>query len=423
MNASKNYPLLLIGQFLGAFGDNFLLAGILAPLTFLMSSGSITEQQVNSTNALFSVVFFLPAILLAPLAGFLNDRMPKTSWLLGGNLVKILGTLVGFIGVAAHAGDGMSAQFWQTAGYAIVGIGACLYSPAKYGILPEVVPVEKLVKANGMVETLTLVAILGGLGCGAVMYDRSRSLSVCYWGALALYGLATLFNGLMTRTVCNPSAKVGDTLKSFFRHFGALMTHRRISRILLGCALFWLAGAFMRTNLHAWGLSIFTDAGVAPEKTDNEHLMLLKVGLVLGIVAGSILAGRLHRTGDLSKQWLYALGLAATVAVLGLLPGRVGFAIIIPFLCLAGVMAGLLVVPFNAALQNETDHSVLGKTIAVQNVTDNAGMLLGLALLSGLTKLNWNAHGCFLGLAGVIVLLTLGMKLSTKAGDGVPARL
>src|SRR5690242_13003732 len=122
MKPSKNYPLLLIGQFLGAFGDNFLLAGILAPLTFLKNSGTITEQQVNGTNALFSAVFFIPAILLAPLAGFLNDRMPKTSWLLGGNLVKLLGTLVGFIGVASHAGDGSAAKLWQAAGYAIVGI-------------------------------------------------------------------------------------------------------------------------------------------------------------------------------------------------------------------------------------------------------------------------------------------------------------
>ena len=133
MKSPRNYHLLLAGQFLGAFGDNFLLAGILAPLTFLKNAGTITEQQVNGTNTLFSIVFFVPFILLAPLAGFLNDRMPKTTWLLGGNLVKLLGVIVGFVGIQLHSASHDAAMLWQAIGYAVVGVGACLYSPAKYG--------------------------------------------------------------------------------------------------------------------------------------------------------------------------------------------------------------------------------------------------------------------------------------------------
>ncbi len=421
MKNGRNYPLLLAGQFLGAFGDNFLLAGILAPLTFMKNAAEITEQQVNQTNTTFSMVFFIPFILLAPLAGFLNDRMPKTSWLLGGNLIKILGTLIGLAGILAVPGDYHGALFWQVIGYTVVGIGACFYSPAKYGILPEIVPAAKLVKANGMVEMLTLVAILGGLGGGAWLYDETQSLLVCYGAALALYALATILNGAMSRTSCNTAARLGDSVQVFFRHLRDLMTHRRIGRILLGCALFWLAGAFMRTNLHAWGISIFESAGMSPEEISNKKLALLKVGLVLGIVSGSVLAGRLHRIGDLSKQWLYALGLAFGIALLGWLPGSVGFLVIVLALVVAGVMAGLLIVPLNASLQHETDQKALGKTIAVQNVVDYAGMLIGAALLGVMTKFNWTAHQCFLGLAVVVVLMTVGMKLSAKPGDRVPA--
>lgn len=421
MKNGRNYPLLLAGQFLGAFGDNFLLAGILAPLTFMKNAAQITEQQVNQTNTTFSMVFFIPFILLAPLAGFLNDRMPKTSWLLGGNLIKILGTLIGLAGILAVPGDYHGALFWQVIGYTVVGIGACVYSPAKYGILPEIVPAEKLVKANGMVEMLTLVAILGGLGGGAWLYDETQSLKVCYGAALALYALATILNGAMSRTACNTAARLGDSVQVFFRHLRDLMTHRRIGRILLGCALFWLAGAFMRTNLHAWGISIFEGAGLSPEEITNKKLALLKVGLVLGIVSGSVLAGRLHRIGDLSKQWLYALGLAFGILLLGSLPGSVGFLVIVPALVVAGVMAGLLIVPLNASLQHETDQKALGKTIAVQNVVDYAGMLIGAALLGVMTKFDWTAHQCFLGLAVVVVLMTLGMKLSAKPGDRMPA--
>lgn len=420
MKNGRNYPLLLAGQFLGAFGDNFLLAGILAPLTFLKSAGTITEQQVNGTNTTFSIVFFVPFILLAPLAGFLNDRMPKTSWLLGGNVIKIFGTIIGFAGVLAIPGNYQGALFWQVVGYTVVGIGACLYSPAKYGILPEIVPAEKLVKANGMVEMLTLVAILGGLGGGAVLYDQTRSIVICYSASISLYILAAILNGIMVKTPCNQEARFGNNLQVFFRHLGGLMSHRRIGRILLGCALFWLAGAFMRTNLHAWGISIFEGAGMTPAEITNERLALLKVGLVLGIVSGSVLAGRLHRVGDLSRQWIYALGLALGIALLGWFPGSVGFYIIVPALILSGVMAGLLLVPLNAALQNETDHSALGKTIAVQNVVDYGGMLIGAALLGVMTEFNWTAHQCFLGLSIVIVVMTLGMKFTTKATPNAP---
>lgn len=413
MKSPRNYPLLLSGQFLGAFGDNFLLAGILAPLTFLKNAGTITEQQVNGTNTLFSIVFFVPFILLAPLAGFLNDRMPKTTWLLGGNLVKLLGVIVGFVGIQLHSASHDAAMLWQAIGYTIVGVGACLYSPAKYGVLPEVLPAEKLVKANGTVEMLTLVAILGGLAGGAVLYDNFRSLTVCYGASAACYVLATILNGCMERTPSNAAARIGDSVQSFFRHLGALVTHRRIGRILLGCGLFWMAGAFMRTNLHAWGISIFEGAGMAADQITNERLAMLKIGLVLGIVSGSLLAGRLHAIGELSKQWLYALGLAVGCALLGLLHGGAGFWVIVPALALAGIMAGLLVVPLNAALQHETDPAALGKTIAVQNVVDYAGMLVGAGLLGVMTKFGWTAHQAFLGLAVVVVILTLGMKLTT----------
>lgn len=414
MKSNRNYPLLLSGQFLGAFGDNFLLAGILAPLTFLKNAGTITEQQVNGTNTTFSIVFFVPFILLAPLSGFLNDRMPKTSWLLGGNLVKILGTLIGLAGILAFPTQHHASMLWQIIGYTVVGVGACLYSPAKYGVLPEIVPAESLVKANGMVEMLTLVAILGGLGGGAVIYDRTRSSSVCYAASVGLYVLATVLNGAMTRTTHNAAARLGNSVQVFFKHLGALVSHPRIGRILLGCALFWLAGAFMRTNLHAWGISIFEGAGMKPDEITNERLALLKVGLILGIVLGSVCAGRLHRIGDLSKQWLYALGLAVGVTLLGWLPGSVGFLVIVPALVMAGLMAGLLIVPLNASLQHETDHTALGKTIAVQNVVDYGGMLVGAGMLGGVTKMGWTAHQAFLALAVVVVLLTLGMKLSTR---------
>ena len=105
MKTYRNYYLLLAGQFLGAFGDNFLLKAILGPLTYQQTSGQVTEQYVNNQNSLFNLAFFVAVIAFAPTAGFLNDRMPKTSWLFGGNLLKLLGTAVGLFGVWLHHGE------------------------------------------------------------------------------------------------------------------------------------------------------------------------------------------------------------------------------------------------------------------------------------------------------------------------------
>ncbi len=410
MSAPRNYPLLLAGQFLGAFGDNFLLAAILGPLTFAQSAGQITEQAVNAQNALFSAVFFLPFILLAPLAGFLNDRFPKTTWLAGGNLLKLLGTALGLSGILLHPTDAAANLPWQVAGYTIVGIGACVYSPAKYGILPEIVARERLVKANGTVEMLTLLAILSGLGGGAMVYDRARSLVPCYLLAAAWYGLALLFNGLMRRTPHNAAARLRTSVKDFAVDLWTLLRHGRMGRILLGCGIFWFAGAALRNNLQAWGLVVFEEAGVALDKITNTNLTLLKVGLALGIVAGSLLAGKLHRVGDLSWARRYGWALAAAVFALGLVGGRPGLALLVGVLLAAGLFAGLLLVPLNAALQAEANPAHLGKTIAILNFVDYCAMLVGAGFVGALTAAGAGPKGFFVALGVALGLLALALK-------------
>jgi LPLT family lysophospholipid transporter-like MFS transporter len=408
---ARNYPLLLVGQFLGAFGDNFLLAAILGPLTYALSAGRVTEGAINGENALFGLIFSVPFIVLAPLAGYLNDRMPKTRWLVGGNLVKMAGTAVGFLGVSA-LGAG-HAHALQVAGYGVVGVGACLYSPAKYGILPEIVPNARLVKANGTVEMLTLVAIVAGLGGGGILYDQTLSLPVCYGASLALYAAALLCNGAMARTPCNPGASLRRGAWEFGTSFLALVRSPRLGRILLGSALFWFAGSTLRSALQAWGLSVFAQSGVT--HVTNFKLVLLKVGLVAGIVSGAFLAGQLHRTGDLSWARRYAFLLAAGFAGLGLLGGSCGLVPVVLVLILTGAAAGLLVVPFNAALQSETDPARLGKTVSIQNFTDYFGIAAGAAYLAFLSRFRLDPDQDMIVLGITVAAITLGMGVLGQA--------
>jgi len=405
--AGRNYPLLLAGQFLGAFGDNFLLAAILGPLTYALNSGGITETVVNGENALYGLVFSVPFIVLAPLAGFLNDRMPKTRWLVGGNLIKVGGTAVGFLGVSALGGG--HSHFLQVAGYCVVGIGACIYSPAKYGILPEVVANDRLVKANGTVEMLTLIAIVGGLGGGGILYDRTLSLPTCYAASLALYATAFLCNAAMERTPFNPDASLRRSAYEFGSYLFTLVCSPRLGRILLGSALFWFAGSTLRSALQGWGLSVFTQAGI--ENVTNFKLVLLKVGLVAGIVSGALLAGQLHKTGDLSWARRYAFLLAAGFAGLGILGGKFGLVPVVLVLVVTGSAAGLLVVPFNAALQSETDQTKLGKTVSIQNFTDYMGIAAGAAYLSLLSRFSLSPGQDMIALGITVALITLALRM------------
>lgn len=410
MKSTRNYPLLLAGQFLGAFGDNFLLAAILGPLTFQLLAHTINEQQVNTQNALFSAVFFIPFIFLAPLAGFINDRLPKTAGLFWGNLLKLAGTAFGFFGVWRHAGDFHASHLWQVSGYAIVGLGACIYSPAKYGILPEIVPADRLVKANGTVEMLTLIAILGGLWGGATLYDHTRSLPACYAASIGLYATALLLNAVMSRTPHNPMAQFRHSLSEFGRSLMSLVRQPRLSRVLLGCGLFWFAGAVLRSNLQGWGLETLSAAGVA--EITNQKLALLKIGLIAGVVTGSLLAGVLHRVSDLSWARRYGFLLAASVLLLGLVGGVWGVTVAALLLLITGLTAGLLLIPLNAALQHESDHTALGKTIAVQNFVDYLSMLIGAAFLQVLTHFGFMPNRVFVALGIALALLSLVLRFS-----------
>lgn len=418
-HSSRNYPLLLAGQFLGAFGDNFVLAAILGPLTFQMLSGQITEQQVNAQNTLFSAVFFVPFILLAPIAGFLNDRWPKTHGLFGGNALKLAGTAIGFIGVWLHAGDFHASRLWQVAGYTVIGLGACVYSPAKYGVLPEILPAERLVKANGMVEMLTLIAILGGLWGGATLYDHVRSLPLCYGATAALYAAALLFNAAMTRTPCDPATKLRASAGAFGRSLAALVRHPRLGRVLLGCGLFWFAGAVLRSNLQGWGLDALRTAGVAT--ITNQRLALLKIGLILGVVGGSLLAGQLHRVGDLSWARRYGGLLAIGIGLLGLVGGHAGIAVAVGLLIAAGLASGLLLIPLNAALQHESDPARLGKTIAVQNFTDYTSMLIGAGFMQLCTQFDLLANQVFVALGVTLALCAVALRAPAIARSARPA--
>jgi LPLT family lysophospholipid transporter-like MFS transporter len=425
MKNGRNYPLLLASQFLSAFGDNAILAVIVGQLTRMQKAGVITEETLRARSALYTMLLFVPYIFLAPLAGYLNDRYAKTSWLVGGNAVKLLGTLV--CGLSIWLG-----YEWQIPGYLIVGVGSCLYGPAKYGILPEILASDRLVKANGTVELLTLLAIIVGAVGGAAMIDQ-LSLETCYAVLLGVFGLSLALNKAMQATRGNPMVQLSESIAGFGTHLGDLFVDPRLARVLVGTGLFWVCGAAMKINFQAWGLGVL-NLGT------NLQVSLLGLWLSVGVMAGSMTAGQLHRVGDLSWTRRYGfllvvtLGLIGTVEVVPWLKGTlvIGKMTFFPWvICLlvsAGFAAGLFLIPLNAALQAESDSTKLGKTIAVQNLIDNIGMLLAGGLVSAcvaserMVGVKISAGQVFFVLAGLVLLVLLWLRFPKRTAGSVAAR-
>ncbi len=414
MKSNRNYSLLLAGQFLSAFGDNAILAVIVGQLTYLQKAGVITGEQLRTSNTIYTSLLFVPYVLLAPLAGYLNDRFAKTKWLVGGNALKLLGT--GLCALSVWFGP-----TWQGVGYLVVGIGACFYGPAKYGILPEILPRERLVKANGMVELLTLVAILGGAIAGSVLADVNKDHVLTSYSVLTcIFGAALFLNFLMTPTAHKPDIRLGESIGEFTSHLRDLLTGPRLRRIIVGTALFWVCGAAMKINFQPWGLEVL-------HLPDNTQIALLGLWLSVGVMIGSILAGQLHLVGDLSRTKTYGFALAVMLALLSTV-NSLGFwrmptvqlgplHLVVPVVLLliaAGITAGLFLIPLNAALQAESDPAKLGKTIAVQNLGDNLGMLLAGAYVFAGVKAGLSSSGVFLGLAIGVAAIVAWMKFAAK---------
>lgn len=405
MKSARNYGLLLASQFWSAFGDNFILIVILGPIMTQFRAHKITAQAQSIANIYYTCLLFVPYVLLAPLAGYLNDRFAKNRWLLGGNALKLLGTGLVALGV-------FSAPVWQGIGYFVVGIGACIYSPAKYGILPEILPGERLVKANGAVEFLTLIGILTGSFFGSVAFDR-LSLSLCYAIVGGVYGLSLALNLLMSKTPSYPEVQFRHSLAGFFQNLAALFSQKRLARVLIGTAVFWICGASMKMNFQPWGQQIL--------KLDSmTQINLLGLWLSLGVMAGSILAGQLYRVGDLHATrrhgWLLAAALGALAAVGSLMDA--GFAqarlLSIMILVLTGLFAGLFLIPLNAALQDESHKDKLGKTIATQNGFENLAMLAGGVTAFCQVKSGFNPSELLLALALFVSVVVIWLKIPAR---------
>ncbi len=383
----KDIYKVLSTQFLTAFADNAVL---FTAITMIMQQIEMGDWYIPALQASFLVAY----VIFAPWVGRFADTRPKRSVMLFANLIK-----------AAGAGL-LLLQIEPMFAYAIIGLGAAMYSPAKYGILPELVNKEALVKSNGWIEGSTILAILSGTLIGAALAEYSISMALIL--VISLYFCSAIIAQTIHHNLI-VSVPQKHSLKTFYSQVHRLLETPRARFATLGVSLFWAAATVLRVLLIAW-------APVALFIYSTTDIALLTMFVAIGIALGSILVPRLIPMAYLRRARLAAYAMGLVIILLSLVENiwaaRAG-------LFLAGVCGGLFVVPINAALQEIGHRSIgAGGAVAVQNFFENFAMLIASGVYAIVAGSGISPVITMVSLGGIVIMLTLLVSIRLPEDTG-----
>jgi len=379
----RGFYLIMAAQFFSSLADNALFIAAIALIQQLEGPDWMTPMIKWS--------FALAYVLLAAFVGAFADSFPKGKVMFATNAVKIIGCLLMF----GHASLGLAPMhqvYTVCAAYALVGIGAAAYSPAKYGIITELLPPEQLVKGNSWIEGLTVVSIILGVVLGGALISPTvsawlLSLEANVLGprlqtpaeaaimAIALiYLVAAFFNLLIPSTGVTYPRQQRNPVKllTTFSCFVATLWRDKLGQISLAVTtLFWGAGATLQLIVIEWGR-------VQLDLPLNRASILMGVASI-GTILGAVLAGRVPLRHALA---VLPMGVVMGLVVM-LMPLAYEPWFVYTLLIAIGALGGFFVVPMNALLQHR-GHVLLsaGHSIAVQNFNEQLNILLMVAIYS-----------------------------------------
>ena len=398
----RGFYTIMAAQFFSSLADNALFVAAVE----LLRAGGGGEWQRAALVPMFALFY----VILAPWVGAFADSRPKGWVMFISNAIKMVGCLAMLFG-----GHPLLA-------YAIVGLGAAAYSPAKYGILTELLPPSQLVKANGWIEGLTIASIILGVLLGGQLVGPRLSeylLTIDLPGIdtaidtapeaaiatmIAVYGIAAAINLRIPRTgvEMRPLPRNLLALLPDFWRCNTRLWRDRLGQISLATTtLFWGVSGNMRYIVLAW-------AAAALHYSTTQAASLVGV-VALGTAVGAVVASMRVR-----------LDRATQVMPLGILMGALLVAMVyvdhlwvaVPFLVFMGALGGYIVVPMNALLQHR-GHNLMGagRSIAVQNFNEQACILALGALYSGATAGGLSAFGAIALLGSVVMAVMLIIQL------------
>jgi MFS transporter, LPLT family, lysophospholipid transporter len=410
---NRGFYTIMAAQFFSSLADNALLFVAISLLVAMDAPASLTP--------LLKLSFVLFYVLLAAFVGAFADSLPKGRVMFIANIIKVVGCALMFFTV--H----------PLLSYAVVGFGAAVYSPAKYGILTELLPPEKLVPANGWIEGLTVMSIILGTVLGGTLVSERGTAFLLSFDAFAglgittgaeaamavvvgIYVLAALFNLRIPDTGAryehqerNPAKLIAD-----FANCSATLWRDKLGQISLAVTtLFWGAGATLQFIVLKWAER---SLGMPLDKATN------LIGVVaIGVALGAAMAARmipLRKSLSVIPMGI-VMGLVVTVMVF-----VTSVSVAYPLLALIGFLSGFFVVPMNALLQHR-GHVLMsaGHSIAVQNFNENLSILVMLAAYAIMITLNLDLNIIIvifgLSVAGIMLLIQRRHTLNQREHDSL----
>ena len=415
----RGFYTIMAAQFFSSLADNALLIASIGLLIQL-------EGPIWMTP-LLKFFFTVSYVVLAPFVGPFADAFPKGRVMLITNTIKVAGCLM-MLFYQYISALGISPDIAVMLSYGVVGLGAAAYSPAKYGILTELLPPEKLVVANGWIEGLTVISIIVGTVVGGMLLsphisrmllgfdfpfvdtpvDTPAEAAIC---AIAFfYVVAALFNLFIPDTGARYEKQKSSPvqlLKQFANAFTVLWSDKLGQISLAVTTLFWGAGATLQFIVLRWADK---HLGLPLEKAT-----LLQGVFAFGIALGAIAATRLIPL----KKSLRILPVGVAMGLLVLLMNLVYYIpVVVALIILIGALAGFFVVPMNALLQHR-GHVLLsaGHSIAVQNFNENLCILFMLGLYGVMLSFRLKTDTIVLMFGMFVALSMLGVIFLHRANQ------
>lgn len=398
---------LMFTQFQGAFSDNALKWLVVFPV---LTSVVMTEADKEGFASHASQLFAIPFLLFATIGGWMADRFSKRSVMIGVKLAEI-----GIMLFAAFALK-LEMQSLQLVAICMMGIHSTIFAPAKYGIIPEVLPTGKLSAGNGILELLTFIGIILGTFAGGWLAESLEHREM--WSGILLAGLAAV--GVLTSIgiakvpAADPGKKLNlNIIGEIWSNFKVMKQDRDLWRANWGNTAFFFVAALVQLNLALYAHKVF--------HLKPTEQAWLQAALSLGIGVGSMLAGRLSR-GRI-EYGLIPVG--AMVMALGSValgwPG-VEKSLFISALALLGIGGGLFIVPIVSVLQHSPAPEIRGAVQGAASWLSWVGIAVAAQMLTLFTSAAHFSYGQIFWVCGGVAALS-GIFVTWSRPQAVPEML
>jgi acyl-[acyl-carrier-protein]-phospholipid O-acyltransferase/long-chain-fatty-acid--[acyl-carrier-protein] ligase len=399
MANTASHPLrgLLIAQFFGAFNDNAwkLMVALLAirQATAGLTPGPELEASAQTQTALTFIIFTLPLVLLSLIGGTLADRVSKRTVIISIKVVEVLLMSAGTVALWLNPAGGILPLI------VLCGMGAhsALFAPSKYGILPELIPHERLAAGNGLLEVWTFAAILAGTAAGGFLLQSAGEQVWMAPLALAALSVVGLIAAFAVPHVA-PARATGGVISTIRIAWSAIQSERLLRLAIPGEIFFWTIASLFAQNILVYAKAVLH----LSDAMSGLPLTLLSVG----IGVGAILVGRLSQNRiEYGLVPLGAVGASIALSLLGgLTPQLIGTFLILGLL---GICCSFIFVPLNAILQWRSPPDRRGAVISFSNTCVFTGILLGSLAGGSLANIGFSTSSIFLITAGVTIAGTV----------------